>query len=220
MKRSVFSIILLTVLLGLPFAVGSGAQLASSCSNSECSVFARLSPGALLISPVVLALCVFGRREVAALGIENSVGIWTRAGAFLIDFLVILTVLVPPIALGNLWIEASWTGKFSWSYSREFARWTDLFSAIGALGIFWVMFVYFSGLPKRNRATIGQYIMGYMIVPEGRSLDGMKTGSRAILGWLALVIWPLTILLACRRPDKVYWWDRASQTRAVKTYYV
>lgn len=220
MKRGAFAISLLVVVFGVSAIFGGDATSSTSCYSHECSHVVSLSPGALAIAPIIFLICLLGRKDVVPFQVDQTVGIWTRFAAFLIDFVVFVSVIFPFFTLGLLWSEAMWTGEFSWSYSRNFLRPSDWVSWVGLAFLQFIMFVCLRAPPKIGEPTAGQYVMGYMIVPAGSPLDHVKSGYRIWLGLLAFIVWPYTLFHVLRQPGTVYWWDRVSETRAVRTDYV
>ncbi|GAB5459166.1 MAG: hypothetical protein Hens3KO_21960 [Henriciella sp.] len=220
MKRGIFFVVLLIAVFGPARIIEGSAQSYTNCPYDECALAIEMHPGFLIIAGTAYLICRFGRKEVAPLRIENTVGIWTRLGAFCIDLLIVSVFFYPVFALGVLWIEAYWTGEFAWSFSRDFARPTDWVPDAGTLLVFAIMFTYFRMLPRMHKPTIGQYVMGYMIVPINSSQGKIRSGYRAVCGLFALAFWPFTLYHAAKSPDRVFWWDKDSKTRAVRTKYI
>ncbi|MEP3654410.1 MAG: RDD family protein [Litorimonas sp.] len=77
---------------------------------------------------------------------------------------------------------------------------------------------YFWLLPKFGRATLGQYMMGYRIVPADESRPKCLWRLAYVCG--TAIMWPLFLFswFMLRNDDiGIYWWDRKSSTRAVST---
>ncbi len=191
-----------------------GAQF--RCENSDCFVSAGATSQALIVALVVLVfLFAYSQRDQRTTQLA-VVGVWRRFGAFLLDFTTIMMVAVPIGAMPMLVAEYYYTGSFQWSFEREFVRPTDvpLIMPI-ALGIFLVMYFYFSLPPKRGRQTVGQYVLGYRVIASGNA-DVPTYGRRALLSFVGLCAWPLSVVLALRHERKAFWWDTATGSQVVR----
>ena len=85
--------------------------------------------------------------------------------------------------------------------------------AVTALVIFWVAYQWAS--QRFTGASLGQRLAGYKILAT-------KTGRpqfflRVIYGYVALFFSSPTMIFTPQNTDNVYWWDRKTHTRAVKT---
>ena len=77
------------------------------------------------------------------------------------------------------------------------------------------MFFFFSPPPKRGRQTLGQYVLGYRVISSGNA-DVPTYGRRALLSFVGLCAWPLSVVLALRRKRKAFWWDAATGSQVVR----
>ena len=109
-----------------------------------------------------------------------------------------MAIVAPIGALPTLIAEYHFTGTFQWAFEREFERPPDTILILPvALGIFVAMFFYFYLHPKRNRQTLGQYVLGYRVIAARQPL-GASYGVRALLSFVGLCAWPISVILALR----------------------
>ena len=87
---------------------------------------------------------------------------------------------------------------------------------VSILLFFRVLFYYFHNYPEDGKPTLGQYIMGYKIVPtSGPQNPDFKKRVWASLPFACLG--PFAFFFTQGIKDGVYPWDKATQTRAVRT---
>lgn len=188
-----------------------GAQ--SKCVNSECLVGAGSSPITLTIGLALLVFLFVCRQHEYLADSQKVVGIFRRFGAFLLDFALVMAIAAPIGAIPSLLAEYHYTGTFRWSFVREFGRPTDVALILPvAIGVFVAMFLYFSLHPKKGRQTFGQYVLGYRVVAADGSIQP-GYGKRALLSFIGLCAWPISVILALRTAQKAFWWDAASGTK-------
>lgn len=148
---------------------------------------------------------------------DEGVGIWPRFGAFMIDMGMLMFIFTPLLTLPFLWIEYKYTGDFTWSFYRTFYRKTDLILWGFFLPLFAAIIYYFYKHAQIGKATVGQFIMGYTIIPTGDNKKEAKYIQRIMGGTLAACVWPITLLKFRKIKDGIFWWDEQSNTRAVRT---
>lgn len=126
------------------------------------------------------------------------VGLGTRFAALQVDYVVIMFVIIVPITtfMPDLMIVES-----------------GLFKVI--IG-FWLLYSWVAG--RFFGGTIGQHILGYKII-EAQG-ERPKYTLRLIFGFLALCLSVFTWWWNYHIKDGIYWWDRASNTRAVPLRYI
>ena len=173
---------------------------------------------ALLLGPAVFSLCVARQQPTRLDESPLPVTIWERMSALLIDFASVVVVTIPLISLPGLLLEWQATGTFSWAFEREFMRATDIVSGALFLVILPVLYGYFVTLPRRGYATIGQYIMGYRIVPLDDFGAKPQYFHRVILSYF-LICCILAWGYLFRQDEGVYWWERKTHTIAMRTTY-
>jgi hypothetical protein len=190
-----------------------GAQ--SKCADSECLVSAGSSPVALVVALALLVFLFAYPLRAYPPDDQRVVGVFRRLGAFLLDVGLIMAIAAPIGAIPTLLAEYHYTDKFQWSFTREFARQTDMALILPvAIGIFMAMFFYFSHYPRKNRQTLGQYVLGYRVVAAG-SARPPSYGVRTLLSFIGMCMWPISVVMALSSERKAFWWDAASGTEVV-----
>jgi hypothetical protein len=187
--------------------------VSSQCRNATCLVSASSSLTSIILALGLLAFLLLYRQREYAPDRQTIVGVWRRIGAFLIDFWLVLLIMSPLAALPVLISEASYTGSFEWSFARGYSRPSDsLYLLPAVFATFAALFLYHHQHGRSSRPTIGQYILGYRIAP----LAGCEPryARRVLLSFVGLCVWPISVILALREPDKAFWWDTASRTKA------
>ena len=214
--RLVF-IVVVSTYLASAWASGGSVGANSECVNSDCLVAASSSPVSVLI---VLALAVFVvkyRQRSGAIDNAKVVGFWRRIGAFLTDSAVVLLVIAPVAALPLLVAEGRYTGTFHWAFERRFSRSTDMVILLpGIAASFAGLFLYFYVHARTGRATVGQYVLGYRVTASGETGAAPNWGTRVMYSFLGLCMWPVSVVLARRTPQKICWWDSKTNTRVVR----
>jgi hypothetical protein len=113
-------------------------------------------------------------------------------------------------------LEFSSTGVWQWSYERLEWQTRDIFGALLLFLMFPGIFYYFYKHHSLGRETVGQYILGYKIIPA--SNDSPPNYKRRLGDCLVVgVFWLLVPLLTRGIKNGVYPWDKRSNTRAVRT---
>ena len=191
----------------------------SSCANGDC----HFSAGSSLISVIgallALVYIVLHPRRVQLLENEVLVGVSRRFCAFVLDYVLILLVISPLIALPILFEEAKHTGTFAWSFSRDFSRDSDtIYGAPLVFVAFAIVFSYFYIHARQRIPTLGQYAMGFVFVKRSNSLDDGSHAKRVIFSFIGLSMWPVTLYLALKNPRHEFWWDTKTSTRVVRAY--
>ena len=196
---------------------GGAVGVSSAWDDSDCLVSASSSIGSVGMGLLLGAFVLFYPQRNASVDITKAVGAWRRFGAFTLDFMTVLLVTAPLLAMPILLAEAKYTGEFQWSFERDFGRATDMLYVLPSVVLLFVLlFLYFYVFSRRNRQTIGQYVLGYRLTGVLESNGEPQYARRTLLGFLGLCVWPVSAILALRKPGRVFWWDSASNTRAVR----
>ena len=148
---------------------------------------------------------------------NDPVKMWERATAFHVDFAVSFIALLPVLVLPALWGEAWATGEFQWAIQRDYFRTSDIVLVhIHILALFVLNFGYFYAHAVLGRRTLGQYLLGYRL--EGLPDDDRPPAYalNTLLGFVGLMVWPVSLGLAAGREDKAGWWNLRSRTRLVR----
>ncbi len=216
MKRLHVLVIVLG-LVGLSSYLSGGPVGASSeCINDECQVWASSSLGSCAVAVGLLLFVMRYPKRQGVFDLSLVVGVWRRFAAFLLDCLLVLSTIVPFVSLPALILEAHATGAFQWSFERDFVRSTDmLIFGTGALLTFCALFLYHYWHLRAGRATVGQYIMGYTITAATDTDRKPAYALRVLTAFVGLSVWPVSVFSALRSPDKRFWWDEFTDTRAI-----
>lgn len=171
---------------------------------------------------IVASLCLWaflpfypqrpGRPDLA----YRPITMWERAVAFNVDFAVYFIGMLPVSILPALWIEAQATGEFQWAVQRDYFRPSDVLVNILTLADFALILGYFYAHAVLGRRTLGQYLLGYRL--EGLPDDDRPPAYalNTLLGFVGLMVWPVSLGLAAGRKDKAGWWNLRSRTRLVR----
>jgi len=191
---------------------GAGSQ--SECLNGVCRVHYHAALPSLLISIPALWL-FFLTKPLPGIDVSTSpVRRRVRCLAFLIDTTPIL-LLTGPIAVVMLVIEALHTGSFHWTVSRDFGRGTDGFLLVFILILFVAWARYFHRSIKLGEPTIGQYVMGFRVIPGSDADAPTKPALHLFLAAYGAAMWPLTLFLRDKNGDRSFWWNGIANTRAI-----
>jgi len=200
--------------LVLLFFVSGGATSNSTCVNGRCWVEVSQSPTALPVGIVIALAALFWPRRRSKNNSKRPVLILRRLGAFVLDFAIVLAALSPFLGLAILFLEAEATGEFVWSFSRDFSRPSDWQIMVpGILLIQLSVVAYFYSHNVLNRQTAGKFILGYTLVSRDDKKPSYAVATA--LSVIGMCMWPISLFLAARRADKVFWWDNASNTKAI-----
>jgi hypothetical protein len=215
-RISVFLFVLAVAFLSI-WASGGIVQLTSTCENSECLIKASSSLVSVLLAIGLGLFLFFYPQPANILDESKTVGVWRRLAAFFLDFLTVLMVLTPLLALPFLIAEAGYTGQFQWGFEREFSRPTDTTYLMPGIIIAFVgIYYYFYKHARMNRQTIGQYILGYKVTKRSDTDSEPRHIIRVFLSFIGLCVWPISVILALLNQEKVFWWDTATNTRVFR----
>ncbi len=207
----VFTILLLTYTIVLVvdpqqhlIATSVNGQYSLSVSTSAFSVGATLALSLFVVS--------YPQKPGKPL-YKWNVRTIERFAAFQVDVFLVAFISMHIISVQLLIGEATETGVFSWSFSRENNRHTD---ALSTLALFPILFIYLYAHPINGRQTVGQYLVGFKV----ESLPGADRkpayGLNILYSLIGICIWPVSLYLAAGRHDKSYWWNLKTGTRLVR----
>jgi len=152
---------------------------------------------------------------------NKPVNLWRRFLALLIDFLMALVIIGPLLALPALIIESQNTQSFSWYFTRDWPRESDMLVTLFAVipGMIWTL-IYLSFPPAKGKQTFGQYLMGYRISAyKGSKITFKRALLRNVFGFLVLCLWPITLLMAYYHPKKYLLHDNEDGLRPERLVY-
>lgn len=143
----------------------------------------------------------------------GRVGRRRRFFAVYIDCFVAMAGIMPLVILPMLVFEYLAVGEWVWSFSRDYGRATDLVMLPLVISGFYFIYFYFKWHFDRDKQTIGQYLLGMKLIPNGPSPSIAK---RYLTAWANLAWWPIWPWTVFKRQDD-YWWDRTSDTIVRRT---
>lgn len=197
------------------YASGTRQGFGDVCENNVCKVWAGASWWPVASGSALAAfLFVFPQSPGEPYRAE-PVGVLARAIATLIDFVLLIAALAPVAAIPVLVLEGLSTDAFRWSYEREGVLADGLIRGPLIVSVFAAMFWYFSRYPAKGRQTVGQYLMGYRMESPPGAERPAAFGAAALYGAFGMSLWPFTLAMAMRRPDKLFWWNERTRTRPV-----
>ncbi len=210
-----FLFLIIVGTFGFTTSVFGGTNATISGSGRDAYVLINSSLAGTLLLPAMGVVAVFFPRPIRMPDGMRPVSIWRRSAALILDLIVVMSILTPPIVLTMLFLEKLVTGEFVWSVHRTYTQPTDLFMWPIMIFLFVMIFYYFYKHAKLQRSTAGQFILGYTIVPVNDPYLSPKYMNRTFGAAFAGAIWPITLLAMSRRKDGIFWWDQDSNTRAV-----
>ena len=211
MNRYLALAIMLTLFFASTRGAGGHVGATSVCENSNCYTEASASLISLVLGVITGLFALLCPRQEMVANPAKPVGIFQRFGAFLLDIMVVMAAFTPALTFPILYFEAQATGAFAWSFSRDFARATDVLALMPGILLAQISLVaYFYFHATKNRQTIGQYILGYSVLPEVGAVPNYL--ARTIYAVIGMCLWPISIYMAARRLDRAFWWDGASGT--------
>lgn len=200
--------------------VPQGSGVTVTCVNELCRVAASSSSLGLILGPFLF--CVFHilpRKPVEA-DTELSVGLLRRLMALYLDIFLVLLLVSSMMAMPMLWMEASYTGAFQWSFLRETLRDTDFLISSISVGAGFVSIILYQYICLAiGSPTAGQYMMGYRIASISTDWDFTRLIRRFCWAVLTLSVWPVAVVYALQRKDKAMWFDLKSDSLPERTCY-
>jgi uncharacterized RDD family membrane protein YckC len=212
MTKKATLIILFVASVAVVFTCGDTA-LNINLSGGRYFIQAGASVGSA-IAFILGLLVVLGihRRPKAEMDMSKPVGLFKRFAACLIDLLVYLVLLLPSITFLALLVEGARTGELAWWFSRDHRVPTDIFIEISFAITMISFFVLFALPVSRQRQSLGQLIMGYIVLTEGGSISLFKASLRGLLACFAWILFIISCPMALLRKDKRMWHDLVFNT--------
>lgn len=216
MSRLVVFAVVLGAFLISSWSAGESIGASSACENTTCVMTASSSLISIVLSIALATFALTYRQRAAPPDDARVVGVWRRFGAFVLDFSAVVLVVSSIGAVPMLVAEGHFTGQFQWSFTREFTRPTDTMIVLPvALGCFLALFVYFYMHARIGRQTLGQYVLGYRVTASSADVQPAY-GQRVVLSFVGLCIWPISVIMAVRKPSKDFWWDSATNSKVAR----
>jgi len=193
MNRAVVFLLVVGVFL-LSSAMSGGVQAFSECSETGCVVTVSSALISIILAFGLAIFLPFYPQYENTIDKTSVVGVWRRFGAFYLDFVFVLIIVTPLVAVPLLLAEASYTGMFKWSFEREFSRPDDSsYLFLGIFAGFLALFFYFYLHGRVGRPTIGQYVLGYRVVRATETLGKPQYALRVVFSFIGLCWWPVSL---------------------------
>ena len=187
------------------------------CVNDSCLVSVSTS-FVLLIASITLGMILFNYKQYDYEFDESeAVSFFARFGAVIIDMHYALIIILPLSSIIPLFLEFIITGNFSLSFERDFIRPYDYIVQIPSIiASFVLVYYYFYWHLSNDKATVGQYILGYRIVFSDTREPGIYH-KRVRLSMLGLWFYPYYFVKALMDKHNSYWdQECATQVKNVK----
>jgi len=144
---------------------------------------------------------------------DQYVSLWRRTVALVVDFHVIVLSAVAVVFVFLRLVLLAIAQTWNWTKLDPLSPIIGPMNIVGLIGGFTLILLYFWLLPQKGRATVGQYIMGFQIVPDA---DRPKFWLRPLIGYVAIASLPFWIWFDSKGASEGrYWWDRVSGTRPI-----
>ena len=108
-------------------------------------------------------------------------------------------------------IENTARSEWVWSWETAVSPFYIPALIIGVFTTFIAIYFYFRIHLERNRATPGQYIMGYKIIPVGLPNYNLRIWNGAFWMWLCIFAWA-----SRTETEGIYSWDKNTNSQAVR----
>lgn len=142
--------------------------------------------------------------------------LFRRFGAFWLDFVFSMVLLLPMIGILATTVEWRRTGVFAWHYTRTTWQPSDLPLVWVSLALLSPLMLLYHAIPlHRRRPSPGSCIAGYQILTDdGQTITLRRAVLRALLGFATLCAWPVAWLLPRDRMHGKFSHDIVFKTRA------
>lgn len=209
MNREQVGFLFLAAMTALTVIAGFSSVVKFDCGIG-CNFSAPNEPYFVLFGILIGAFSVWFPQLEPVKRADQSVALWRRSIALLVDLHVGITACVTVSLLASQIGVFALTGVWSWSEVDPSSPVVATVNGIGLLIAFTLLYCYFWLPSKNNRATVGQYIMGFQVVSDG---SAPKFGMRPLWGYFALASLFIWIWFGAR--DGRYWWDLATSTKPI-----
>jgi len=171
------------------------------------------SPKAIIWCAAVGASLVFFPRAQGQVRRGVYPGLFRRYFAANIDVAVAAFLMIAILFPFLLLIENAARDEWVWSWETATSPFYIPSLIVGVLSCFVGLYFYFRLHLERGRATPGQYMMGYKIIPVGTPNYNRRIWNGLFFLWLWIVAWA-----ARTEEEGVYTWDKNSNSQAVRIW--
>jgi hypothetical protein len=163
---------------------------------------------------VSAAVVLFAPRAAPETGLKRPVQIWRRVCAFIIDWHVLLLPLTALLWALQYLFNGLVGGLWNWISPATETSAEATLEVLGLILLFSSTIAYFWLHPKFGKASPGQYIMGYRIIPDPEAAGQPLHFLRMVAAYFALITWLFWIWFIDSEGGH-YWWDRLGRSKAV-----
>jgi len=208
----------LPILLVLDFVTSPRVVgMSQMWSNGQYRLVGGTRPVGLAIAALILGLyLLLMYADPAEIGLPFP-GVFRRFVAFLVDFIVAMTVMAPVLGVIVALTEWSRTGVFQWAFERETRAPIDgILAPAGTVLVGVALAVYYAFPLVRRRPSPGACIAGYQVLPDDGVTMTLRTALlRTLLGLISVWTAFLAPFIARDRKNGKFWLDKIFGTRAV-----
>lgn len=213
MNREIVGFLLLSLVCLEVLFSNATMNITSPCGeNCGLEVISHPVP---MVGGAMLAIFLFTYKQIKPKPqLDRPVLIWRRLSAFFLDMFVVLSVAMPPILLVILVFRFLDVGVWEWTFQTADDPLSNLTGFVAVMCMFVALYSYFWLHSENQRATIGQYIMGFQILKDS---EHPRFGWSPVIAYIALCSVHFWIWFKKQEDSDRgwYWWDRAAGTRAV-----
>ena len=210
---------LVVVMLVIPVVITSSYPgIHNTRGNGLYDIQVSGSLAVFISSLLLLVIVLFFKRSVHEYSHEK-VGVFSRFGAFVVDYIVIIFMVTPLVSFPLLITEYIHTGVFVWGFHREYEINSDNYIVSPVNILFFTSYILYYYLHlRRSISTVGQYIFGYVVVIKDKAEVSKFSALRhIILSLIALIVWPITVVLEMVSDSNYMWHERFSSYAAQAT---
>jgi hypothetical protein len=194
---------------------GSGSVGATAPCDEGCGLLAQSDIGLMIGGLSGLFALVYRQLEPVPQP-DLPVLIWRRMVAFYIDVFVAVFTIISTGALLLLVMRFLMTGIWVWQFILTDNPTSPVLEFLLVIVTLVALFAYFRVHAGIGRATIGQYILGYEVIPDPASDAPPRYALGLIMAFFAMCSVHMWIWFMKDRDSREgwYWWERFGGTRA------
>ena len=171
------------------------------------------SPEAIIWSASFGACLLFFPRAKGKVRQGVYPGLFRRYFATNIDIVVAMSSIMALFFPVLLLIENAARDEWVWSWEAATSPFYIPSLIVGILSCFVGLYFYFRVHLERGRATPGQFMMGYKVIPVGAPNYNQRIWNGVFWLWLWIFAWA-----ARTEEEGVYTWDKNSISQAVRIW--
>lgn len=163
---------------------------------------------------VLISVCAVFFPQLAPVDrADKDVSLWRRTCALVVDFHIAVmgsvAIVLFLLRMSLLPIAQTW----NWGELEAASPIVGPMNTLGVIVGFTLIYLYFRIPSETGRATVGQYIMGFQVVPDE---ERPQFWLRPLIGYVAICSIMIWIWFDSKGVSEGrYWWDRLSGTRPI-----